>query len=39
MKKSVVVGWVTLAILWLCAVEFFYDMRRDTSVSELAEAI
>ena len=33
-----VVGWVTLAILWLCAVVFLYDMRRDTSVSELAEA-
>ena len=32
------VGWLTLAVLWLCAVVFLYDMRRDTSVSGLAEA-
>lgn len=31
-------GWLTLTVLWLCAVLFLYDMRRDTSVSELAEA-
>jgi len=32
------VGWLTLTTLWLCAAWFMYDMRRDTTVSELAEA-
>ena len=29
------VGWVTLAVLMLCAVFFLYDMHRDTSVVAL----
>lgn len=32
------VGWMTLAVLWLCAARFLYDMHQDTSVSRLAEA-
>ena len=32
------VGWLTLAILWLCAAWFLYDMRRDVRVRQLAEA-
>jgi uncharacterized protein len=32
------VGWLTLALLWLCAIGFLYDMLRDTSVARLADA-
>lgn len=32
------VGWLTLAILWLCAAWFLYDMKRDRTVARLAEA-
>ena len=32
------VGWLTLAILWLCAAWFLYDMRHDVRVRQLAEA-
>lgn len=31
-------GLLTLAVLWLCAAAFLYDMRGDTSVSRLDEA-
>lgn len=31
------VGWLTLAILWSCAVWFLFDMRRDTTRARLAE--
>ena len=30
------VGWLTVAILWACAVWFLFDMRRDTTVARLA---
>ena len=33
-----VAGWWTLAVLWLCAAAFLFDMRGDTSVSQLADA-
>lgn len=29
------VGWLTLAILWICATWFMVDMRRDTTVADL----
>lgn len=29
------VGWLTLATLWLCAAWFLFDMRRDTTVAQL----
>jgi membrane protease YdiL (CAAX protease family) len=32
------VGWLTLAILWACAIGFLFNMRRDTIVARLAEA-
>ena len=31
-------GWWTLTILWLCVAWFLIDMRRDTSIGQLAEA-
>jgi membrane protease YdiL (CAAX protease family) len=32
------VGWLTLAILWLCAAWFLFDTRRDQTVAGLAES-
>lgn len=34
-----IAGWWTLAVLWLCAAGFLYDMLGDTSVPRLAEAL
>ena len=37
MLRASLVGWLTLGILWSGAAWFLYDMRRDTSVAQLAE--
>lgn len=31
-------GWLTVAILWLCAAWFLFDMRNDRTIAQLAEA-
>lgn len=31
-------GWLTVALLWLCAAWFLFDMRRDTTVAQLGYA-
>jgi membrane protease YdiL (CAAX protease family) len=36
--RATMVGWLTLAILWLCAAWFLVDMRRDRSVADLGPA-
>lgn len=35
---ATMVGWLTLAILWLCAAWFLFDMRRDRSVAQFVPA-
>ena len=35
--RASLAGWLTLAILWLFALIFLYDMRRDATVAALAE--
>lgn len=32
------VGWLTLAILWACAIGFLYDLRHDTVIARLSES-